>query len=61
MNVRTYLTADAIVSIVDTKLRLPSEILLKVMQQEHNFITNGWARLAIRYGWASPLFLDYLQ
>jgi len=54
MNVRIYLINDAIVSIVDTRLRLPTEILLKGMQQECNFnsITNGWARLATRCGWA---------
>jgi len=32
MNVRIYLIADAIVSIVDTRLRLPTETLLKGMQ-----------------------------
>jgi len=49
---------DAIDSIVDTRLGLPSETLLKGMQQEDNFnaIGNGWARLATRYGWASPFF-----
>ena len=46
-----------IVSIVGTKLRLPTETLLKGMQRECNcnYITNGWARLTIRCGWASPL------
>ena len=29
MNVRIYLISDVIVSIVDTRLRLPTEILLK--------------------------------
>jgi len=29
MNVRMYLITDAIVSIVDTRLRLPTETLLK--------------------------------
>jgi len=37
MNVRIYLINDAIVSIVDTRLRLPTEILLKGMQQECSF------------------------
>jgi len=32
MNVRIYLITDAIVSIVDTRLRLPTETLLKGMQ-----------------------------
>jgi len=38
-------------------LRLPTEILLKGMQQEHNFnfIVNGWVRLTTRCGWPSPL------
>jgi len=31
-NVRIYLITDAIVLIVDTRLRLPTEILLKGMQ-----------------------------
>jgi len=54
MNVKIYLINAAIVSIVDTRLRLPTEILVKGMQQECNFnsITNGWARLATRRGWA---------
>jgi len=34
--VRIYLFNDAIVLIVDTRLRLPTEILLKVMQQEQD-------------------------
>jgi len=57
MNVRICLITDAIVSTVDTRLRLPIETLLKGMQQEYNlnFIANGWARLATRCGWASPL------
>jgi len=57
VNVRIYLITDAIVSIVDTRLRLPTETLLKGMQQECNFklITHGWARHATRCGWASPL------
>jgi len=43
---------DAIVSIIDARLRLPTEILLKGMQQECNFnsITNGWVRLTTRCG-----------
>ena len=55
MNVRIYLINDAIVSIVDTRVCLPSEILLTGMQQECNFnsVTNGWARLATRCGWPS--------
>jgi len=32
MNVRIYLITDAIVSIADTRLRLPTETLLKGMQ-----------------------------
>jgi len=32
MNVRIYLISDAIVSIVDKRLRLPPEILLRGMQ-----------------------------
>jgi len=32
MNVRTYLITDAIVLTVDTRLRLPTETLLKGMQ-----------------------------
>jgi len=32
MNVSIYLITDAIVSIVDTRFRLPTEILLKGMQ-----------------------------
>jgi len=32
MNVRIYLITGAIVSIVDTRLRLPTETLLKGMQ-----------------------------
>jgi len=32
MNVRIYLITDAIFSIVDTRLRLPTKTLLKVMQ-----------------------------
>jgi len=54
MNVRIYLINGAIVSFVDTRLRLPTEILLRGMQQEYNFnsITNGWAKLATRCGWA---------
>jgi len=31
MNLRTYLITDAIVSIVDMRLRLPTETLLKGM------------------------------
>ena len=52
MNVRIYWITDAVVSIVDTRLRLPTETLLKGMQQECNFniITNGWARLDTRCG-----------
>jgi len=58
MNVRIYLITDAVVSIVDTRLHLPTETLLTGMQavlQLENFITNIWARLAARCGWASPL------
>jgi len=33
MNVRIYLITDAIVSIVDTRLRLPTETLLKGMKE----------------------------
>jgi len=45
MNVSIYFITDTIVSIVDTRLRLPTETPLKEMQQEcnFNFITNGWA------------------
>jgi len=59
MNVRLYLINNSIVSIVDTRLGQPTEILLKGMQQEYNFnsITNGWARLATIYGWAQPRLL----
>jgi len=32
MNVRIYLITDAIVSIVHTRIRLPTETLLKEMQ-----------------------------
>ena len=32
MNIRIYLITDAIVSIADTRLRLPTETLLKGMQ-----------------------------
>jgi len=58
MNVRIYLLTDGIVSIVDTRLRLPTETLLKRMQHEcnFNFITNGWAKFVTRCGWASPIF-----
>jgi len=54
MNVRIYLINDDIVSIVDTRLRLLTEMLLTGMQQECHFnsVTNGWARLATRCGWA---------
>jgi len=56
MNDRIYLITDAIVSIVDTRLRLPTETLLKGMKEcNFNFITNVWVRLATRCGWASPL------
>ena len=59
MNVRICLITDVIVLIVYTRLRLPPETLLKGMQVGMqlwlNFITNVWARLATRYGWASPL------
>jgi len=57
MNVRIYLITDAIISIADARLRLPTETLLKGMQRKCNFnsITNGWARLASKCGWASPL------
>jgi len=43
MNVRIYLLTDAIVSIVDTRIRLPTETLFKGMQAgcNLNFITNG--------------------
>jgi len=34
-NVRIYLINDAFVLIVDTRLRLSTEILLKGMQQDH--------------------------
>jgi len=34
MNVRIYFITDAIVSIVDKTIRLPTEILLKEMQAE---------------------------
>jgi len=34
MNVRIYLITDAVVPIVDTRLRLPTETLLKGMQLE---------------------------
>jgi len=37
MNVRIYLITDAIVSIKDTRLRLPSETLLKGMQAGMQF------------------------
>jgi len=40
----TYLITDAIFSIVDTRLRLPTEVLLKGMQLEHYFQWLGWAR-----------------
>ena len=52
MIVRIYLITDAIVSIVDTRLRLQTEILLKGMQagMQLEFITNIWARLATRCG-----------
>ena len=55
-----YLITDTIVSIVDTRLRLPTETPLKEMQQEcnFNFITNGWARLAT-CGWARRFCQDY--
>jgi len=54
MNARIYLINDDIASIENTRLRLPTEILFKRMQQECNFnsITNGWVRLATRCGWA---------
>ena len=60
MNVSIYLTTDTIVSIVHTRLRLPTETPLKEMQQECNinFITNGWARLAT-CGWARRFCQDY--
>jgi len=37
MTVRIYLIADAIVSIVDTRLRLPTETLLQGMQAGMQF------------------------
>jgi len=57
MNDRKCLITYAIVSIVDARLGLPTETLLKGMRQKYNFnaIGNGWARLATRYGWASQL------
>jgi len=57
MNVRIYLITGASISIVDTRLRLPTETLLRGMQQKCNFnyIANGWVRLAMRCWWASPL------
>jgi len=58
MNVRIYLIIDATVLSVDTRLRLPTEIFFKMQQEcNFNFITNGWARLVTRCGWASPLLL----
>jgi len=50
MNVRIYLITDAIVSIIDKRLRLPIDTLLKECKQgcNLNFITNNWARLGTR-------------
>jgi len=44
MNVRISLITDAIVSIVDTRLRLATEILLKGMQLEFYYEYLGKAR-----------------
>jgi len=49
---RTYLITDAIFLIVDTRLCVLTEALLKGMQL--NSIMNGWAsRFATRCGWFS--------
>jgi len=43
MNIGIYLITDAIVSIVDERLRLPAETLLKGMQLEHYYEWLGHA------------------
>jgi len=48
MNVRIYLITNAIVSIVDTRLRLPTETLLKGMQLELYYEWLGQARQNMR-------------
>jgi len=60
VNVKIYLITEVFVSIVDTRLRLPTATLLKRKEcrQECNLnfiITNCWVRLATRCGWATPL------
>ena len=51
MNIRIYLINDAIVSIVDTRLRLPTEIFLRGMQQEYNFNYYEWLGQARHQMW----------
>ena len=52
MNVRIYLFTDAIVSIVATRLRLPTETLLKGMQVGMQLeLYYGWLGQARHYLW----------
>jgi len=44
VNVRIYFITDAIVSLVDTRIRLPTETLLKEMQLELYYQRLGQAR-----------------
>jgi len=48
-----YLINDAIVLIVDTRLRLPTEILVKVMQQEQG--ASGEQNVLVRELFWTPL------
>jgi len=52
MDVRIYLIIDAIVSIVDTRLRLPTETLLKGMYARSQFeLYYEWLSLARHQMW----------
>jgi len=54
MNVRVYFITDAIVSIVDTRLRLPTEALLKRMQAEMQLeLCYEWLGQARHQMWVS--------
>jgi len=58
MNVKMHLITDAIVSVVDTRRFVyQMKHSWKECRQEFNvnFITNCWARIATRRGWALPL------
>jgi len=57
MNVRIYLITDAIVSIVGTRIRLPTETLLKGIQTGMQFeLYYEWLGQARhQMWWASPL------